>query len=106
MERNTSRYDEAEKLYRRLIAMRGDQPVGHMALADLLAKRGRVAEGVEALIEGTRRAPDAVDLQYRLGLAYIKAKAFKEAEAPLRKALELAPFADVRKRRMEPVPIC
>jgi tetratricopeptide (TPR) repeat protein len=60
--------EEAEQLYRDLVACESDSPVSHYNLAGFLAKRGRRLEAKTAFEEALRLDPGYTAARFRLGV--------------------------------------
>jgi protein O-GlcNAc transferase len=65
--------DEAERLYREVLALRPDDPRANLLLGTLVAQSGRVAEAVEHFERAARAEPGNADAQASLGMALAQA---------------------------------
>jgi tetratricopeptide (TPR) repeat protein len=83
--------DEAERAYRRALALAPAEPAPHANLADLLRLRERETEAEALLRAGLERAPQSAELHYALALSRVRSGARDEALALLRKATQLRP---------------
>jgi tetratricopeptide (TPR) repeat protein len=86
----TGRQSDAEAAYRRALEI---EPHGEadLRLGILLLDTGRVAEAEGFLIEARRLLPREVNAWYRLSECYYRQRKYREAEAALVGALNLAP---------------
>src|SRR2546421_12703582 len=57
-------------------------------------EKGRAAQATVALEKAKRREPDKASIREALGIAYFRIQRWAEAEAELRKMLELSPADD------------
>ncbi|HUW38668.1 MAG TPA: tetratricopeptide repeat protein [Rhodocyclaceae bacterium] len=69
----------AECAFLRAVQFTPDDPVVRVLFGLYLGKRGRSAEAAAQLQEASRLAPDNVNVQYNLGLAYFQIKDYPHA---------------------------
>jgi tetratricopeptide (TPR) repeat protein len=81
---------EAEAAYRRALAVE-PHPEANLRLGILLLDSGRVAEAEPFLVEARRLMPRDVNAWYRLSESYYRQGKYRETEAALVGALNLAP---------------
>jgi tetratricopeptide (TPR) repeat protein len=86
-----SYWRDSETLWNHTIAVTKDNYFAHASLADLLMRRGRVAEAIGHSEEALRIRPDAADAQNNLGLALLQTGDARRAVAHLEKALAIDP---------------
>ncbi len=86
-----SYWRDSETLWSHTIAVTNDNYFAHASLADLLMRRGRLAEAIEHSEEALRIRPKDADAQNNLGLALLQRGETKRAAAHLEKALEINP---------------
>jgi len=65
-----SRFDEAEKHFRRSLEVDPKSPIAHYNLASVLDETKRPEEAVEAYKAAIKLKPDFADAHYNLGFAY------------------------------------
>lgn len=86
-----SYWRDSETLWSHTLAVTKDNYFAHASLADLLMRRGRVAEAIEHSEEALRIRPADADAQNNLGLALLQTGETKRAVTHLEKALEIDP---------------
>jgi len=89
-----SRFEEAEELCRRAIALRPDSWLGYDELGRLLFLQGRFALAVEPWRNVVRLLPDSARAHYRLAAAYFHADRFDMAVEAYRRSIEIEPRAE------------
>ncbi len=95
-------WDEAVAHYRRAIELAPGDAYSHANLGrTLMAQGGHPDEALAELREGVRLKPDAGKMHAALGKALLAQSEFREAEASLRRALELLPESDPRRTEVE-----
>lgn len=82
---------EADRAYRRAVALDPGFPTAWIHLADLQRARGDEAGAAEQLEAGLRHRPEAADLHHALGLSHVRQRQPDLAEQHLRRAAALAP---------------
>lgn len=87
----SGRFDEAEALYRRLLAMHPGQPLLMARLALVLKARGDLVEAERLLRRAILAAPREAALHNNLGNVLRNAGRFGDAEASYRRAVALNP---------------
>jgi predicted CXXCH cytochrome family protein len=85
------RVADAERAYRRAMALDPDWIPAYVNLADLYRALGRDAEGESVLRDGLEKNPQAAALHHSLGLLKVRQKDMNAALSSLKKAAELAP---------------
>ncbi|MGD0540660.1 MAG: tetratricopeptide repeat protein [Tepidisphaeraceae bacterium] len=85
------RLDEAENLYRRILARHPDSADALHLLGVLCAQRGRNQEGVELIRQAISRRPQVAGFHANLGHALLAAKSIEEAAKAYRDAARLNP---------------
>ncbi len=86
------RYETAEKLFRRALEMRPDDPAGHYYLGVTLLARGSHEKAVESLERASNLSKRAnVAVMFELGTAYLRMDRLDDAETILAQAAALAP---------------
>lgn len=83
--------EEAAANFERVIAIRPDYPVARHNYAALLCKQGRAEEALLELDEAERLGASGPSVLYNRGSALVMLSRFDEADAALRRALELSP---------------
>ena len=86
-----SYWRDSETLWTHTIAVTKANYFAHASLADLLMRRGRVAEAISQSEEALRIRSGDADAQNNLGLALLQTGDVKRATAHLQKALEIDP---------------
>jgi len=86
-----SRLDDAEKTYRRLLALTPDDPIVLHNLGNIALKRGDTTEAIDLYRRALTSRPDYVLASYHLGNALRQAERDDEALAAYRHTLELEP---------------
>lgn len=86
-----SKLDQAEGIYREVLAAAPNHPDALHFLGLMHYQRGRVEDAVQAIIAALSVAPDYVDARNNLGNIYMEQKRFEKAEACYRRTVELAP---------------
>src|SRR5581483_4402939 len=76
-----SYWRDSETLWSHTIAVTNDNYFAHASLADLLMRRGRLAEAIEHSEEALRIRPKDADAQNNLGLALLQRGETKRAAA-------------------------
>lgn len=93
---------EAEKQYRRAIALDPSSPVARMDLAVFLARESRPVEALTEMLRCAQVAPDNATVQYRLGLILAETEQYEAALRAFGKALHLQPlFHSARESRYQ-----
>jgi tetratricopeptide (TPR) repeat protein len=87
----TGKPDEAERQYRRAIALNPGLASAHTNLGTALAARGRFADAVGHLAEAVRLEPGSASARNNLGAALLQQRQLEPAARELRFALELNP---------------
>ena len=87
---NAGRLEEAERLYRAILAQKDHLPSLHN-LGVLLERTGRLGDADTVYRHAARMAPDNPQPQLALANHYRVTRQFPQAEAAYRRALELAP---------------
>lgn len=82
---------EAEKQYRRAIALDPASHVAHMDLAVFLARNNRPTDALTEMLEASRIAPQDAQVQYRLALILAELRQYEAALSALDKALKIEP---------------
>ncbi|HSZ54051.1 MAG TPA: tetratricopeptide repeat protein [Tepidisphaeraceae bacterium] len=82
---------EAERLYRQLLALEPARADVLQRLGILAHQSGRGQEAIELLQRAVALSPDAADCQINLGAVLAGQKRFEQAIVPLRRAIELRP---------------
>jgi len=85
------RYVDADKAYRRALAMDPRYAPAYVNLADLYRAQGRDADAEAALREALKQVPESAVLHHAHGLALVRAKRMPEALGALARAARLAP---------------
>jgi protein O-GlcNAc transferase len=85
------RYDEAEPLYRRYLAMRPQSADAAHLLGYLLFETGKAEAGAELIRRAIAYQPDKAEFHCNLGVVQLRLNRFEEAIEALLKALELRP---------------
>ncbi|MDO8629038.1 MAG: tetratricopeptide repeat protein, partial [Phycisphaerales bacterium] len=85
------RYDEAEEVYRAIVALQPSVAEWHYALAGFLASRGRLEEAKASLDEVLRHDPNRVDACLRLGIVLENLDDFAGAISALERGLQIDP---------------
>lgn len=94
--------EEAERHYRRAIALDPASPVARMDLAVFLARRNRPLDALSEMLHCARVAPHHPTVQYRLGLILAETGQYDAALRALDKALKLRPlFPEARETRLQ-----
>ena len=89
------RLDDAESLYRQLLAVAPDCAEAHIDLALALLSRGRADEALTHCRQGIALAPGRAEGHYQLGDILAFQNKLSEAEAPYRRAIAARPdFAE------------
>jgi predicted TPR repeat methyltransferase len=83
--------EEAERIYRRILAHLPEHPDALHFLGLLQHQRGRPEEAVRIISEALRIAPEYVDAHNNLGNIYREQERLKEAESCYRRVIELNP---------------
>ena len=83
--------NEAERIYRRILAHIPEQPDVLHFLGLLQHQRGRSEEAVPLISQAIRVAPEYVDAHNNLGNIYREQERLNEAEACYRRVIELSP---------------
>jgi tetratricopeptide (TPR) repeat protein len=86
-----SYWRDSETLWNHTIAVTKHNYFAHASLADLLMRRGRVAEAIAHSEEALRIRPGDADAQNNLGLALLQTGDVQRAAAHLEKALAIDP---------------
>ncbi|WP_319525608.1 tetratricopeptide repeat protein [uncultured Desulfosarcina sp.] len=86
-----SKLDQAEGLYREVLAVVPNHPDALHFLGLMHYQRGRVDEAIQAITCALAVAPEYVDAHNNLGNIHMEHKRFKEAEECYRRTVELAP---------------
>ena len=86
-----SYWRDSETLWNHTITVTKDNYFAHVSLADLLMRRGRVAEAIAHSEEALRIRPGDADAQNNLGLALLQTGDISRAAAHLEKALAIDP---------------
>ena len=80
---------EAERGYRRVLALSPDHAEAHGRLAAILLAHGRIADAISHLERASALKPDLFEVQANLGQAYMAAGQAMAAAEALRRALEI-----------------
>ena len=89
---STGHADEAEKLYREVVALEPKWAEGWYSLGLLLAENeSRMSDAADALGHAADLAPDHPRIQYNHGLALQRLSRWSEAESRLKRARDLSP---------------
>ena len=86
-----SYWRDSETLWNHTIAVTKDNYFAHASLADLLMRRGRLAEAIARSEEALRIRPGDADAQNNSGLAWLQTGDVQRAAAHLEKALTIDP---------------
>lgn len=86
-----SKLDQAEGIYRDVLAAVPNHPDALHFLGVLHYQRGRVDDAIQSIACALGISPDYVDAHNNLGNIYKEQKRFTEAEACYRRTIELAP---------------
>jgi tetratricopeptide (TPR) repeat protein len=89
--RNTSRLEEADRLYRQAIAMRSDYVQAYINRGDVLLKMNRSDEALSVYQQALRHDPDNPDIHYNLGVVALAQGRPEAGLAYLNRAVELDP---------------
>ena len=85
-------FDETAAVYDRLFAIRRDLPAAVWIRRAMAQNRAQdIAGAIDSYREAARLDPDAMQVYLHLGTLYIQQRSFAEADAALRRALELDP---------------
>jgi tetratricopeptide (TPR) repeat protein len=89
----TGQLDSAAAEYQTALKMNPALLATYVNLADLYRQQGRDADAERTLLDGLARAPkgEGAELQYALGLTYVRQKRMADAVTPLAAAAKLAP---------------
>jgi tetratricopeptide (TPR) repeat protein len=89
----TGQLDSAAAEYQAALKMNPALLATYVNLADLYRQQGRDADAERTLLDGLARAPkgEGAELQYALGLTYVRQKRMADAVTPLAAAAKLAP---------------
>jgi len=87
----TARYELAERMIRRAIAVNDKQPFYHSNLGNVLNAQGKTDEAVSSLERALAVNPNHVEANFNLGNIYLVEKKFDEAAACFRRAVALKP---------------
>ncbi|MCS7024150.1 MAG: tetratricopeptide repeat protein [Bryobacteraceae bacterium] len=82
------RFDEAEKLYRQLVALEPSNPMWRMNLGLALHSSGRFSQAISELEVYLQARPQPGPVHLVLGAAYLKLRQPCQAIAPLEKAMQ------------------
>jgi len=85
------RHADADKAYRKALAMDPRYVPAYVNLADLYRAQGRDADAEAALQEGLKQVPESAALQHAYGLSLARLKRMPEALRALEQAARLAP---------------
>ncbi len=85
------RRTDAAREYRKALALDPSLVQAALNLGSLLGQEGRLDEARAVLLQAERTAPDLASVQFNLGLVAWLAGDRQEAEARLRRTLELDP---------------
>jgi len=86
------RYEDAISEAQRAIALNPNNPVGYLALADVLVFSGQSLKAIEMAIKATRLDPNyAAPYLSTLGLAHYNLRNFDEAEENLQRSIAINP---------------
>lgn len=86
-----SKLDQAEGIYREVLAAAPNHPDALHYLGLMQYQRGRVDDAVQAISAALAVAPEYVDAHNNLGNIHMEQKRFEKAEACYRRTVELAP---------------
>jgi tetratricopeptide (TPR) repeat protein len=98
-------HSEAERCFRRAVALEPNRPLARFNLGSVLDELGRPEAASEQLREALRLDPVYADAHYNLALVCEKLGSIAEARRHWRRYLELdpaSPWADVARRRLGP----
>ena len=82
---------DSESLWNRAISVTSNNYVAHANLADLLMRRGRIADSISESQEAVKIHPKYADAQNNLGLAYLQLGNEKDAAVHLEQSLKVDP---------------
>lgn len=85
------RYDEAEEVYRAVVALQPSVAEWHYALAGFLASRGRLEQAKASLDEVVRLDPNRVEACLRLGIVLENLDDFAGAISAIERGLQIDP---------------
>ena len=86
-----NRLDQAESIYRQVLASQPDHPVAQYFLARVMAQRGRLDEAVELLRKNVQRNPHVAEPQIALGEYLRMTGQLEESISTLLRAANIAP---------------
>jgi predicted O-linked N-acetylglucosamine transferase (SPINDLY family) len=87
------KYPEAEKNFRKILEIDQDHTAAHIGLGINLYNRDHFISAIELFSRAGQLEPENQKAHYNLALAYIRAGDTMEADASLRRALEINPHA-------------
>ena len=82
---------DAVAMLERALAQYEDQPVVHIALADMYSRQDRVDDAVRVLQAAEARFPDSTTVVFQLGAVFERGQRYGEAEGAFRRVLERDP---------------
>lgn len=85
------KYEEAEKIYLKILEEIPDSPASYVSLALSQARQKKLEAALETLKKGLDRIPDSEILMVRLGHTYLVSGRVREAFETMNKVLELNP---------------
>jgi tetratricopeptide (TPR) repeat protein len=83
--------NEGIALIQNVVRTRGDDPIAHIALAQVYSSAKRGAEAVKVLQDAQSRFPSDLTVTFELGAALEREQRFAEAESAFRQLLSLEP---------------
>lgn len=95
-----SKFEAAEKVYRRAIEIKPDFTMAYYNLSNSLDRQGKLSEAIEALKNVIRLEPERGEACYRLGTLLVRAGELTDAENNLRKAIQLDPKNDAARAEL------
>jgi tetratricopeptide (TPR) repeat protein len=87
----SGKVEEAIAVMDALVARRGEDPLAHVALADVYSKANRGAEAVKILRDAQVKFPSETRVTFQLGAAFEQQEKWAEAEAAFREVIKQDP---------------
>lgn len=96
-------YDEADRQYRRAIALDPAGPVAYLDYAVFLAAQNRLNEALELMLVAENKFPHEAHVYYYLGLIYAEMAQYELACSSFEQTLKLAPNHESARRNLEAI---
>ena len=87
LKKNSSRHEEALKLYKRALSMKPDFVEAYMNIGDLFLKMNRTEEARQAFLKAIKYRPTYSDAHFNLATTHLQIAEPREAEKKFRKAI-------------------